>query len=108
VEHVVFWPRADGSQGAARVASLDEAMRTVECLHNDEDVVGATVHELTEVPLAFRTLHTYHRVEVSVPEPAPDPAADPALPRVSIASPVAQRGLGLFARGRAGPPSLAR
>jgi len=58
VEHVVFWPRADGSQGAARVASLDEAMRTVECLHNDEDVVGATVHELTEVPLAFRTLHT--------------------------------------------------
>lgn len=43
-----------------------------------------------------------------MPEPAPDPAADPALPQVSIASPVAQRGLGLFARGRDGPPSLAR
>ena len=108
MEHVVFWPGADGSQGAARVASLDEALRTVECLHNDEGVVGATVHELTEVPLALRTHHTYHRVEVSAPEPAPDSAADPALPQVPIPSPVAQRGLGLFARGRAGPPSLAR
>jgi len=108
VEYVVFWPRADESQGAARVASLDEALRTVECLHNDEDVVGATVHELTEVPLALRTHHTYHRVEVSVPEPAPDPAPDLALPQLSIASPVVQRGLGLLARGRAGPPSLAR
>jgi len=107
VEYVVFWPRADESQGAARVASLDEALRTVECLHNDEDVVGATVHELTEVPLALRTHHTYHRVEVSVPEPAPDPAPDLALPQLSIASPVVQRGLGLLARGRAGPPSLA-
>jgi hypothetical protein len=61
MEHVVFFPAADGSPAFRRVPSLDEAVRLVEHLRNVEGLSTVSVHALTEVPLAFRA---YYRVEV--------------------------------------------
>jgi hypothetical protein len=61
MEHVVFFPAADGSPSFRRVPSLDEAVRLVEHLRNAEGLSTVSVHSLAEVPLAFRA---YYRVEV--------------------------------------------
>ena len=61
MEHVVFFPTADGAAGFRRVPSLEEAVRLVEHLRNVEGVDGVSVHALTEVPLQFKA---YYRVEV--------------------------------------------
>lgn len=71
MEHVVFFPAADGSPAFRRVPTLDEAVRLVEHLRNVEGLSTVSVHSLTEVPLAFRA---YYRVEV------PTEAAVPAQP----------------------------
>lgn len=61
MEHVVFFPAPDGTPAFRRLADLDEAVRLVEHLRNVEGVSSASVHSLTEVPLAFRA---YYKVEV--------------------------------------------
>ena len=88
MEHVVFFPAADGSPAFRRVPSLDEAVRLVEHLRNVEGLSTVSVHALSEVPLAFRA---YYRVEVPpavVPvQPVglePRPAARPALEPVAV------------------------
>ncbi len=80
MEHVVFFPAADGSPAFRRVASLDEAVRLVEHLRNVEGVSTVSVHALTEVPLAFRA---YYKVEV--------PGASPEVPaQARVEEPVEQ------------------
>jgi hypothetical protein len=80
VEHVVFFPAADGSPAFRRVPALEDAVRLVEHLRNAEGVADVTVHALgDEVPLSFRA---YYRVEVPAPAdvlggPAPVPAVGP-------------------------------
>ena len=71
MEHVVFFPAPDGTPAFRRVPNLDEAVRLVEHLRNVEGVSSASVHALTEVPLAFRA---YYKVEV------PAEAVVPAQP----------------------------
>ena len=77
MEHVVFFPAPDGTPAFRRLADLDEAIRLVEHLRNVEGVSSASVHSLTEVPLAFRA---YYRVEVpsalDVPAPVDVPPVD--------------------------------
>ena len=75
MEHVVFFPAPDGTPAFRRLADLDEAVRLVEHLRNVEGVSSASVHSLTEVPLAFRA---YYRVEV--PSVLDVPARVDALP----------------------------
>ena len=72
VEHVVFFPAQDGTPAFRRVAALEDAVRLVEHLRNVEGVNEVSVHALTEVPLAFRTVF-----KVELPA-CFDPAADPA------------------------------
>ena len=79
MEHVVFFPAPDGTPAFRRLADLDEAIRLVEHLRNVEGVSSASVHSLTEVPLAFRT---YYRVEV--PSVLDVPARVDALPVAEI------------------------
>ena len=79
MEHVVFFPSPDGSPSYRRLSSLDEAVSFVEHLRNERDVAEVSVHTLTDVPLAFRTVY---RVEVAgsdavVPAPAEAPAETP-------------------------------
>ena len=89
MEHVVFFPAADGSPSFRRVPSLDEAVRLVEHLRNVEGLSTVSVHSLVEVPLAFRA---YYRVEVpapSVPVQQPIGVAGPSEARVAV-EPVAE------------------
>ena len=76
MEHVVFFPAPDGTPAFRRVPSLDEAVRLVEHLRNIEGVASASVHALTEVPLAFRA---YYKVEVP---------AEATVPAQQVAEPV--------------------
>ena len=86
MEHVVFFPAADGSPAFRRVASLDEAVRLVEHLRNVEGVSTVSVHALSEVPLAFRA---YYKVEVpAAAVPAQPVAADVAPEAVPAVEPV--------------------
>ena len=77
MEHVVFFPAPDGTPAFRRVPSLDEAVRLVEHLRNIEGVASASVHALTEVPLAFRA---YYKVEVP---------AEAVVPAQQVDEPVA-------------------
>jgi len=80
MEHVVFFPAHDGSPAFRRLASLEEAVRFVEHLRNNEGVDTFSVHSLTEVPLAFKQ---YFRVELPTATETPAPA--PAVPAVEEA-----------------------
>jgi hypothetical protein len=86
MEHVVFFPAADGSPAFRRVPTLDEAVRLVEHLRNVEGLSTVSVHALTEVPLSFRA---YYRVEVptdAVPaQPLGEPAREPEATPVALA-----------------------
>ena len=79
MEHVVFFPAHDGSPAFRRLTSLEDAVRFVEHLRNNEGVDQFSVHSLTEVPLAFKQ---YFRVELpTAAEVAVAPLAEePAEP----------------------------
>ena len=83
MEHVVFHPGPDGSPAFRRFASLEEAVRYVEHLRNNEGMTEVSVHSLSPVPVAFRA---YYKVEVpadgavaEVPQ-QPMPVEAPAEP----------------------------
>jgi hypothetical protein len=61
MEHVVFYPGAQGAPSFQRVASLEEAVSFVEQLRNADNVTEFSVHALTTVPLSLRA---YYHVEV--------------------------------------------
>ena len=108
MEHVVFFPGQDGGPAFRRVAGLEEAVRLVEHLRNVEGVTEASVHALTEVPLAFKAYYKVElpvapqpapeaeasRVDDLVPAQAPEPEPEPALSGPSSGS---GRSLGFFA-----------
>jgi hypothetical protein len=79
VEHVVFYPGADGAEAFCRAADLEEAVRVVERLRNDNGVGDVSVFALHAVPLAFRT---YVHVELPVSEPEPFDVSfeEPSIP----------------------------
>lgn len=77
MEHVVFFPAADGSPAFRRVPTLDEAVRLVEHLRNVEGLSTVSVSSLTEVPLAFRA---YYRVEVPTDAVPAQPQGESAPP----------------------------
>jgi hypothetical protein len=81
VEHVVFFPAPDGTPAFRRFGTVDDAARFVEHLRNVENVSGASVHAMTEVPLAFKA---WYRVELpdSVSE-APAASTEDAAAEVS-------------------------
>jgi predicted component of type VI protein secretion system len=80
MEHVVFYPSADGSPAFRRVPSLEDAVTFVEHLRNSDGVTECSVHALAEVPLSFRA---YYHVEVpgigAAADPAPVTAAEPEV-----------------------------
>lgn len=115
MEHVVFFPAADGSPAFRRVPTLDEAVRLVEHLRNVEGLSTVSVHALTEVPLSFRA---YYRVEVPtdavpaqplgerVPEPVAEPGVAPELEQFEPAPADGDVLVGSNGHALAKPPSL--
>jgi hypothetical protein len=83
MEHVVFYPSAEGGPAFKRVNSLDEAVAFVEHLRNSENITDFSVHTLTAVPVSFRA---YYHVEV----PAEDAASEPATPTDATPEPDAE------------------
>jgi hypothetical protein len=84
MEHVVFFPAADGSPAFRRLPSLQEAVDFVEHLRNEQEVRDVSVHSLAEVPLNFRTVY---RVEVAGAVPAPSEPVEP-LAAEAVVEPV--------------------
>jgi hypothetical protein len=64
MEHVVFYPAADGTPAFERVSSLEAAVGFVERLRNSENITEFAVHELTPVPVSLRA---YYHVEIASP-----------------------------------------
>ena len=88
MEHVVFFPAPDGTPAFRRFGTVDDAARFVEHLRNVENVSGASVHAMTEVPLAFKA---WYRVELpdSVSEESVAPTEDAAVEVTDEAAPEA-------------------
>ena len=77
--HMVIFRRPDGKPGYHQADSVEDAIRFVEMLRNQEKVTDARIFRMEEVPIEVRT---YYRVEVAgeqAPQPeAPNPAPDAA------------------------------
>ena len=76
MSHMVIYRSSDGKPGYQQVEQLEEAIRFVERLRNEEGVTEAKLYNLVEVPISFKT---YYQVEVGngSAAPAPAPAAEP-------------------------------
>jgi hypothetical protein len=83
MEHVVFYPSAEGASAFERVSSLEEATRFVEQLRNSDNITEFSVYALTQVPVSFRA---YYHVEVPVADqPATPEVADQPGPPEAVA-----------------------
>jgi hypothetical protein len=72
---MVIFRRPDGKPGYHQADSVDDAIRFVEMLRNQEKVTDARIFRMEEVPIEIRA---YYKVEVAGEQsetPAPMPAA---------------------------------
>jgi hypothetical protein len=92
--HMVMFRSNEGKPGYHQAEALEDAVRFVERLRNQENVTDARIFKMEEVPLEFRT---YYKVEVggsddaAAPAPAAVPAPLPAkdeLADMEVAEPV--------------------
>ena len=74
--HMVIFRNSEGKPGYHQAEALDEAVRFVEHLRNQEQVSDARIFSMQEVPIEFKT---YYKVEVGVAA-APAPAAAEEAP----------------------------
>ena len=79
---MVIFRRPDGKPGYHQADSVDDALRFVEMLRNQEKVTDARIFRMEEVPIEIRT---YYKVEVAgeqseTPAPAPAPTHAPVAP----------------------------
>ena len=110
---LVNFRSAEGKPGYHPAESLEEAIRFVEHLRNQEHVLDARVWRLQEVPLEVKT---YYKVEVAPVEkpvaPKPVPAADEEVAKstepVMAGAVTEPAGPGAPGAGAAGGPNGAR
>lgn len=86
MQHLVTFQTAEGREGSHTAPSLDDALRFVERLRNNEEASAVRLFRMQEVPLEFKA---YFKVEVGEgpsdapaavePVPAAEPAPEPAL-----------------------------
>jgi hypothetical protein len=74
MSHMVVFRSNEGKPGYHQAEALDDAIKFVERLRNQENITEARVFRMQEVPIEFKT---YYRVEVA-PAGGAAPAADPA------------------------------
>lgn len=86
MSHMVIYRSADGTPSHQQIEQLEEAVRFVERLRNEQGVTEAKLFDLVEVPISFKA---YYQVEVAgrpATPAAPSPAPAPAPP--AAAAPV--------------------
>lgn len=84
MEHLVRFTTAEGREGQHAAPSLDDALKFVERLRNNEEASEVRVFRMQEVPISFRA---YYRVELTADaatgdEPAPVGDALESVPPV--------------------------
>src|SRR5947209_4914478 len=77
--HMVIFRDAEGRPGYHQAEGIDDAVRFVEQLRNEQDVTETRIFSMQEVPIEFRT---YYRVAL-----APPPAPPGAGPEAEVAGP---------------------
>ena len=82
--HMVIYRNADGSPAYHQTEALEDAVRFVEHIRNEQGVNDSRLFRMEEVPIEFKT---YYRVEVAAGEggaqpAAADAAAAPAAPTI--------------------------
>ena len=82
--YMVIFRRPDGKPGYHQADGVDDAVRFVEMLRNQEKVTDARIFRMEEVPIEFRT---YYRVEMSAAAPPPAPSFTPAPASTPAPSP---------------------
>lgn len=60
--HLVVFKTAEGKSAFHQTESLDDALRFVERVRNNEGVNDAHLYRMTEIPLEIRT---YYKVEIA-------------------------------------------
>jgi hypothetical protein len=87
VEHLVRFTSAEGREGFHSASDLDDALKFVERLRNNEEVGNVRLFRLQEVPIEFKA---YYKVEIlDGADPAPEP--DPAEPESAGPAPSEER-----------------
>ena len=88
MSHMVIYRSSDGKPSYQQIEQLEEAIRFVERLRNEQGVTDAKLFDLVEVPISFKA---YYQVEVggrpvATAEAPPAPPAPPA-PEPVVAAP---------------------
>lgn len=73
MEHLVRFTSAEGRDGYHTAASLDDALKFVERLRNNEEVDRVRLFRLQEVPIEFKA---YYKVELRGADGPAAPAAE--------------------------------
>ena len=88
--YMVIFRHAEGRAGYHQAESLDDGVRFVEHLRNQENVTDARIFRMQEVAIEFKT---YYKVEVqgtrddTADAPVPAPVADLPLADAPVADP---------------------
>lgn len=80
VEHLVRFTTTEGRDAQHVAPSLDDALRFVERLRNNEEATVVRLFRLQEVPVAFKAYYRAEIQPVEAAETAPEPVAAPAQP----------------------------
>lgn len=75
--HMVVFRTKEGKPGYHLADSLDDAVRFVEHLRNNEQLADSKIYRMHEVPIEFKVLY---KAEVAGGAPAPATPASPASP----------------------------
>ena len=79
--HMVIYRNADGSPAYHQTEALEDAVRFVEHIRNEQGINDSRLFRMDEVPIEFKT---YYRVEVAVSEAGSQaPGAAEAAPAPS-------------------------
>ena len=70
MEHLVRFTSSEGRDGYHNAQTLEDALKFVERLRNNEEVENVRLFRLHELPIEFKA---YYKVELSTPEVAAPP-----------------------------------
>ena len=102
MEHLVRFTSSEGRDGYHNAQTLEDALKFVERLRNNEEVEKVRLFRLHELPIEFKA---YYKVELSTPEvAAPPPAQDGSDASLAPAPPAGDDGEDALVAAPSGGP----